>query len=191
MLKWFKNKDVAIVGSAASLFNNKLGKQIDKHEIVVRINRGILVKDESSQGKRTDIWAIGQPKTVEDLFDSVKYKHNFHLSHKGRFYVHSGKKTKESHPKIEYYLPMNILNKLRKKLKHNKPSSGLMAAHYICECAPKTLTLYGFDWKKTPTWYYEETSYQPHDWKLEKQYIEDNFLSLPNIALVNKNKERK
>ena len=47
----WKNKDVAIVGSAVSLFGNKLGKQIDKHEIVVRVNRGILIKDESSQGK--------------------------------------------------------------------------------------------------------------------------------------------
>ena len=182
MLEWFKNKDVAIVGGAASLFNDKLGNKIDEHEVVVRINRGILIRDESSQGKRTDIWAIGQPITVEDLFDNVKYEHNFHLSHKGRSHIHS---------KIEYYLPMKILNKLRKKLKHDKPSSGLMAMHYICECVPKTVTLYGFDWKATPTWYYEDVAqlinipsdYQPHDWKIEKEYVENNFLSLPNITL--------
>jgi len=165
MLEWFKNKDVAIIGGAESLFDQGYGKTIDQHEVIVRINRSVIIKDQEHQGSRTDYWAIGHHKTVEDLFDKISCK-NFHLSHK---------RPKTPHPKIDFYLPMDLLNNLRLNLGHEKPSSGLMALDYINNCNPKSITIYGFDWRETPTWYYTDTDYQPHDWNLEKKYIITNF----------------
>lgn len=180
MKEWFYNKNVALVGSSESLFMHSFGDKIDSHEVVCRINRGVIIKDPIAQGKRTDIWAIGQAKTVEDLLDSCCVK-NIHLSHKGRTYNN----TWEGHPKINYYMPMEILDDLRNDLGHKKPSSGLMIAYYIFVSNPKSVTLYGFDWKKTNTWYFEEGAYQPHDWNLEKDYFQKTFLSTDKFKYEN------
>jgi len=161
MQEWFENKDVALVGSSAALMKSTLGNSIDSHEIVCRINRGVIIQNPLAQGIRTDVWAIGQSKTVDDLFKKYKIK-NFYMSHKGRKIIDN---------RIHYYLSMEILNNLRNDLVHSKPSSGLMALHYIKHCKPTKITIYGFDWKRTSTWYYEETDYQPHNWQLEEQYV--------------------
>jgi hypothetical protein len=180
MQKWFENKNVALVGGAQSLFDRMHGNEIDSHEVVCRINRSVLIKDAAAQGNKTDIWSIGVPNTVEDLFPTVKIK-NFHLSHKRR--VYNGKN--ESHPNIDFYMPMKVLDNLRGDLGHEKPSSGLMSLYYILYCSPKSIKMYGFDWKETPTWYYEETIYQPHNWLLEKTYIEKILLNrYKNITVI-------
>jgi len=165
MHDWFRKKSVAIIGGAQSLFDKQYGSEIDTHDVVVRINRSIIIKDSQAQGNKTNVWAIGHHKTVEDLFDTIDVK-NIHLSHK---------RPKTPHPKINYYLPLDILDELRQDIKHQKPSSGLMTLHYVNFCIPKSITVYGFDWRETPTWYYTDTNYQPHDWELEKQYIITNF----------------
>lgn len=47
--KFICGKSVAIVGNAESLFNYKYGKDIDSHDIVIRMNLGYrIIKPESS-----------------------------------------------------------------------------------------------------------------------------------------------
>lgn len=171
MLDWFKGKDVALVGSAGALFDQKYGAQIDQHEVVVRINRGVIIKDKDAQGTKTDYWAVGKPKTVQDLIDTHTYKGNIHLSVGDR-----GKK----HPKIDYYIPMKTLNSLIGELGHKKPSSGLMILYHIYMSNPKSLSLYGFDWNKSGTWYHIPWS-APHDWGREERFIRKKYLSQENV----------
>lgn len=160
MQDWFENKDVALVGSSGALMQGTQGNNIDSHEVVCRINRGVIIQNPTAQGTRTDVWAIGTIKTVEDLFEKYNVN-NFYMSHKGRRIIDN---------RINYYMSMEVLDRLREDLSHQKPSSGLMALYYIQHCKPKQITIYGFDWKRTGTWYYEETNYQPHDWQLEEKY---------------------
>jgi hypothetical protein len=168
MQDWFENKDVALVGSSGALMQNTHGDSIDCHEVVCRINRGIIIINPKSQGTRTDVWAIGTIKTVEDLFEKYNVN-NFYMSHKGRRIIDN---------RIDYYMSMEVLDRLRDDLSHQKPSSGLMALYYIQHCKPKQITIYGFDWKRTGTWYYEETNYQPHDWQLEEKYVREMNLRI-------------
>lgn len=174
MNNFFKNKNIALIGNAKSLFNFRYGTEIDSFDIVCRLNRGVLIKHPESQGTRTDVWGIGVPKFVDDIVDNIIYKKLIHLSFKSR---------KEIHPKVDFYLPLELVNSLQQKINHTKPSTGLAMLYYLDYCDPKSITLYGFDWKKTPTWYFEENDYQPHDWKLEEKFVRLNFLSKPHIIL--------
>jgi hypothetical protein len=70
MLDWFDRKRVAVVGNASSLFNSVFGKEIDNHEVVVRINRSSTIcfpenDNEKSQGTRTDVWAFSFADSME------------------------------------------------------------------------------------------------------------------------------
>ena len=167
MFDWFRGKDVALVGSAGALFDQKHGAQIDQHEVVVRINRGVIIKDKEAQGTKTDYWAIGNPITVKDLIDTHTYRGNIHLSPE-----HRGK-----HP---YYLPTKMFNSLTREYGHTKPSSGLMILYYIYESNPKSLSLYGFDWYKSGTWYYIPWKHS-HDWDREEKFIRKKYLSQENV----------
>ena len=48
-----KNKTCAVVGSSGNLIKSGYGKQIDSHEIVIRVNRAPLRKWKKDVGKRT------------------------------------------------------------------------------------------------------------------------------------------
>ena len=52
-----QNKKVALVGPAAYMVGTKLGKEIDEHDTVVRINRGVELIEEygADVGTRTDV----------------------------------------------------------------------------------------------------------------------------------------
>lgn len=174
MKEWFENKDIALVGNAQSLFNNNYGDKIESADIVCRLNRGVIIQDTKKQGVRTDVWGIGVPKFVEDIFDDIQCNKKIHLSFKDRKYPH---------PKINFYLPMEMIKDLQTQLTHSKPSSGLAMLYYINLCSPKNIILYGFDWKATPTWYKEEGIYRPHNWDLERQFVYREILVNPNVHI--------
>lgn len=49
------NKTCAVVGSSGNLIKSGYGKQIDSHEIVIRVNRAPIKKWEKDVGKRTSL----------------------------------------------------------------------------------------------------------------------------------------
>lgn len=175
MQQWFSGKSVALVGNAQSLFDDRHGAAIDDHDVVCRLNRGIIIQDPKSQGHRTDIWAIGLPKFVLDILDIATYEFLIHVSFKGRQQLDS---------RVDYYLPLDFISHLVVELDHPKPSTGLTMIAAISHCAPKCLSLYGFDWKQTPTWYFKEGIYQPHDWQREKTFVHARFLETGLATLI-------
>lgn len=184
MKKYFKQKTVAVVGNSMSLFEKDYGSSIDKNDIVIRINRGILIKDESKQGKKTDVWAYATERVVSDLFSLNLCSNTIHLSKKQRFYKNPNYKKKiyEGHPCSKYYIPLDVLEKLNQDLTFTIiPSSGLIITYYLSCCDPKEVNLYGFDWKETPTWYRNKKD--DHDWNTEKNFFLNFLLTKTNINL--------
>lgn len=54
-------KSIAVVGNASSLFDQKYGKEIDQHDIVIRFNKtAIFCVDDykETHGERIDVWAF-------------------------------------------------------------------------------------------------------------------------------------
>jgi len=79
--KFIKNKRVAIVGPSSWLNGKKLGAEIDKFDIVVRINQGIFLPENNidDYGSRTDIIYLSQKARDKykldfpDCFSTTKY----------------------------------------------------------------------------------------------------------------------
>ena len=155
LMDYFVGKDVAIVGGASGLFNSNLGNKIDSHQVVIRLNRGVLIKDEKHQGTKTDYWAYPNPSKIRDIHGKFKYK-TIHLDKLYRDY-HNYKKWKGI--ETDYHIPIEIIDELYDaKIKYGKsnsknisdtPSSGLNLLYYLTKCNTEKITLYGFDWKKT------------------------------------------
>lgn len=155
------DKDIALVGNAASLFNEP--RPIDNHELVVRINKGHEVtKTSSMAGIRTDILMISNCCEEEILNTSHKTvwmtpKYRENLSH--------------SQVNNIYFYPVAWWNDLFNILQ-SRPSTGCMAVDLILRFINNgSLTLYGFDFWKTHTWYTKINRPGPHNPLSEENYI--------------------
>lgn len=186
MFDFFVGKDVAIVGGAGGLFNSNLGNKIDSHQVVIRLNRGVLIRDEKHQGTKTDYWAYANPSKIRDIHGKFKYK-TIHLDKFHRDYKDI---------KTDFYIPIEIIDELYdEKIKYGKsnsknitdrPSSGIILLYYLTKCNTKKITLYGFDWKKTGTWYDHKVNRRnlDHNWDAEEKFIKQELIKKYNIEIV-------
>lgn len=162
-------KRVAVVGNAESIFGAQNGPMIDGHDTVLRFNKGV-VRDEASQGKRTDLlsvsckmrwhWAeqqFGQSKVLW-LTESL-------MAMSGDFLRH--------YREIAFS-PVEYWTRLSAEMNGARPSSGLIALNLLRHAfSPAAITVFGFDWKATPTYYHEpgRSSLGPHQWSGEAALV--------------------
>ena len=78
-----KGKTVALVGPAEYLMGSNYGKEIDKHDVVVRVNRGIELIEvyENDVGKKSDILyscLIEKPANAGNI-NASQLKDNFNV----------------------------------------------------------------------------------------------------------------
>lgn len=184
MKEWFEGKTVAIIGNAMSLFNKEYGKEIDEHEVVVRLNKAAMLYTdwgvEKSHGKKTDVWIFWNTGEYKSQFTKYPKVKKMHAGHQARFDANL-KHVDFVYPNIPNY---ELLR--RKSGNHNNPTTGLIAIDWITTCEPKSLDIYGFDWKDTPTFTDPKRLRDkscPHDFETERAYIRDNVLTLPYVRL--------
>lgn len=184
MKGWFENKTVAIVGNAASLFDKEYGVEIDSHEVVVRLNKAAMLytnfNAEKSHGKRTDVWIFWNTSEYKSQFAKYPNVKKMHAGHQARFLANI-KHVDFVYPDVPNY---DLLK--RQAGNHNNPTTGLIALDWITYCKPKSLDIYGFDWKDTPTFTDPKRvrdKFCPHDFKTEREYVKNNILTLPYVRL--------
>jgi hypothetical protein len=185
MKEWFENKSVALVGNAMSLFDLEYGKEIDSHDVVVRLNKAAMLVDrfdsEKSHGKRTDVW----------IFWSVNEYHRYFERHPNIKKMHGGHQYRNSKLVclVDFLYPMELYEVLKPKAgKFRNPTTGFISIDYILHCEPSKLSVYGFDWKKTPTYtdpYRKKEKLCPHNYDVEKQYLMDYVFTRSDIFLRN------
>lgn len=173
------NKSVAIVGNASSIFDYSYGADIDAHDIVVRINKGAFFDSKYSQqlGTKFNVWCI------QNVFGQRK---KIHLPEMKTIYIMQMDTIKVNRygiNRIDYVYPTNMYDELVQKagLK-KKPSTGLKVIDYIISLQPKQMTVYGFDFNYSKTWYETRTD-QPHDFEGEKQYCQYLLSKHANMRL--------
>jgi hypothetical protein len=68
----------------------------------------------------------------------------------------------------------------------SKPTTGLMAVNFLLKNVEfKNLTIYGFDFFKTPTWYNTQPGYRgPHDPLKDKEAVLGLIEGHPNVRLI-------
>ena len=184
MKEWFENKTVALVGNAQSLFDKSYGSEIDSHEVVVRMNRAAMLytnfNSEISHGKKTDIWMMWNVVEYRNKFNDIdKNIKKMHMSGRIRNAVNN--------IKVDFLYPLEMYEILRKHAgpKQN-PTTGLMALDYIDSCKPLKVSIYGFDWKETPTFTdlnRREEITSGHNYNVEKEYCAKRFLTKKNYFL--------
>lgn len=182
------DKSIAIVGNAQSLFDKTNGQLIDSHDIVCRINKGIQIKNNVSQGTRTDIWAYGDFTLIRDYWWLRHNEYTIHLSKNKRpeYYEHVNKKISHGFNKTDFYTPIKLLETIS-EYGIIDPSSGLILIWMIMQYNIKDITLFGFDWKATPTWCnneYDNSLVCVHTWELEQQFIHNLLISNHNLKLL-------
>jgi hypothetical protein len=157
LFNYIKDKDIAVLGNAKSILNKK--HAIDDHEIVVRINKGF---PQEYTGERTDILALSLPLTKGEILDNYS----------PRFIVWCTPK----YDKMTQYLREVCLYfpQGNWKLLYNalgaRPSTGCMIVAYLYPYC-KSMTLYGFDFWKTPNYYTDVIHTGQHNPKAEQLFL--------------------
>jgi hypothetical protein len=182
MKVWFEGKTVALVGNAMSLFDKNFGSEIDSHDVVVRLNKAAMLYTrhdcEVSHGKRTDVWMFWNGAEYRNYFHKTTAK-KMHMGHQGRNFSNLSS--------VDFVYPKEYYMELRTKVgEHQNPTTGIMALDYIARCNPLSITVYGYDWKETPT-FTDPTRRKdrncPHDHAAEKEYCKNVFFTQSHITL--------
>ena len=181
--EFFDNKSVAIIGNAQSLFEHELGNEIDSHDIVIRMNSGMIQKS-VSQGSKTTIWASSFPLKEKIVNDEFNPEYIFwitpKLSVKPLYSISFHKKM--------FMLPFNVWEELFKNLDETRPTTGLSIIYFLLEhCNTKNVDLYGFDFFETKSFYLEKIRTDtPHNFSKEKEYVFSLMKKYKNLQLREK-----
>lgn len=184
MKEWFENKTVALVGNAMSLFEREYGEEIDSHDVVVRINKAAMLYTKKlaskSHGTKTDVWIFWNTSEYRNSFRKIPSNiKKMHAGHQGRIARNMNE--------VDFAYPDYHYAELKKHAgKYNNPTTGLIALDYISKCNPKSVSVYGFDWKETPTFTDPNMRRErgcPHNYETEKKYCTDVFFSSDKFLL--------
>lgn len=190
MDKVLNGKNVAIVGNAQSLFNYDFGREIDSHEVIIRINRSASLCFTSryrtihkTHGTKTTIWAFSFADTMKAVLSRNFINVNYLIQMNDRT------KNKIEHKFNFDAISSSDIMQLKERLNQyhtNKdvaygPSTGLRVLDFVSKFQPQTVNVYGFDWKETPTFYdvkkstrFTETKHN-HNFDLEMRYCKEIF----------------
>lgn len=158
-----KDKNVAIIGNAESVLSRK--KEIDnKHDVIVRMNRGFPKGKEEYIGSRTDILATSLPLSEQDIKENYNPKFIVWCTPKKELMTTYLRMNSIYYPIVNWNVLYSTLCA--------RPSTGCMIFDFIYNYRNfKSLHLYGFDFWATNNWYTNRIHLAQHDPNQEKKYI--------------------
>jgi len=158
--KFCKDKKICILGNANSVLNGK--KNIDSFDIVGRMNRGTPRGKEKFIGSRTDILFLSTHMKGENIQRAFDPRFVLWMTACNRLASSWTLKNAIQNPPDDW-------DALYDKLSIN-PTTGMMSLNFLLKHIDfKSLTIYGFDFFKTKTWYNTKIdSGQKHSGKKEK-----------------------
>lgn len=160
LLASLDGKSVAIVGNAASLLAHAHGALIDGHDVVVRMNMGFPV-DPAAQGTRCDLWCFSNYRATLQAPDGFVAPRSVWMSPKFRDWRGG----------IDCcFYPIAWWRALRDRL-GARPSVGAMTIDLVSRAKPREVTVIGFDFNRSKTFYETRTLPSPHDFAAEERYV--------------------
>jgi len=195
----FKGKKVALVGNAESLLFQHKGSDIDNHDVVCRINLGPNLCGTKSHGNKTDVLFFSMPEwaTADNKLNSTVIK--IHTGHCFNPSFMTDEEQQNFSPliKTHYFFPKEKFDFLKRQIGYTRhktwPSTGATAFYMCVEANPKELNLYGFDFKKSFTFYHNDKTGDPrtsrdkkrkHNWELEKDWTMRLINQKTNLRLL-------
>jgi hypothetical protein len=158
-----------VVGNAQSLFDKDYGALIDEYP-TIRFNY-IEKLNPEKQGTRWDYMATSNPREIKKWKNASQ--RNFHT----HIYTKWDKKGEQTIGNA-IIIPDNVWKELNSIYKNNTkargPSSGLSVLFYLNELNLTSVNIFGFDWKKTMTYYNDiqkdKGENKFHDYEFENKY---------------------
>jgi hypothetical protein len=200
------SKSVAVVGNSSSLFEMELGCEIDGHDIVIRFNKAapLYCNDDvsKSHGTKTDLWAfwtIGAfyNRTLKEELNNKKLHDAFFNENYTKIQMIEKEHKKLTNMYIEYTYPLQNFKNIHTKVygpKKKMLSVGFLMLNWLSEFNPRSVSIYGFDFKKTPTFselHRHETDIKNridircnHDYNIEETYLYQTILNKPTYRLI-------
>jgi len=160
----FAGKRVALIGNASSIFETGNGTAIDSHDVVVRLKRGRVI-DASRQGTRTEVLCVANRLPMAEANEMFGAPHIIWVSPKRELMDASMTGSVDCFPICEW-------RRLYELMGARRPSAGLISLFMLREMfAPAAITLFGFDWKTTKTFFHKDKRLSWHDWDGERELI--------------------
>jgi hypothetical protein len=159
-------KTIAVVGNARSLLASAHGAAIDAHDVVLRMNRGLAAVP-GAQGSRTEILAFATFRGVADIHERFGARWHIWMSPKER----DAAPRSQLPPMTEFY-DLDRWQALHDHL-GSRPSVGAMVLDYLSTKDPRGVTVFGFDFKRSHTFYQQKQHIGPHDYRSEEAFCEE------------------
>ena len=165
LLSRLSDRSISLVGNARSLNEKSFGTDIDKNEIIIRLNRAPILS-ESSHGKKTSwiatatslpnsLLALHNPEIILWMTPKVR-KLGLNLINFSSFYLHKKK-----------------ANEILKIKIGARPSVGLMIFDLIQKSEASKIDIFGFDFFESLSNSGRRTLEQvPHNFISEKDYFQ-------------------
>lgn len=175
--EFMKNKNICVLGNARSILKKE--KDINKYDIICRMNRGYPKGKEKYIGSRTDILFLSTKIPGKQIIKEFNPKFVVWMTDKN--------KTKLI---TEWVFDNAIQNPLEelfelRKLLPKRPSTGCMSIYFLLkQIAFKKLTILGFDFFRTGTWYNELSVAKWHCFEAEEKLILGLKKDKPNVELI-------
>ncbi|HEY8596254.1 MAG TPA: glycosyltransferase family 29 protein [Devosiaceae bacterium] len=176
---------IAVVGNAQSLFDFQDGSVIDGHDVVVRLNRGVVFQPKS-QGQRTDMVGISCPMSWKEVQEGFGTPKLIWLSP-----IRELMAADLVRKRMEMaWVPFDTWRELKGQLGQGRPSSGLIILYALkMAFEPSAISLFGFDWKASRTSYHDnaqhvrEMSKTWHNWDVERRIVQSWTRGEPVIRI--------
>jgi len=171
-----KNKKICILGNANSVLNEK--KNIDSFDVVGRMNRGAPQGKERFIGNRTDILFLSTHMSGENIRKLFNSRFVVWMTACNRLASSWTLKNAIQNPPDDW-------DALYDKLSIN-PTTGMMSLNFLLKHIDfKSLTIYGFDFFHTKTWYNTKIdSGQKHSGEREKTLFMKMIKDRSNVRFI-------
>tara|TARA_A100001011_G_scaffold374459_1_gene434976 strand:+ start:915 stop:1526 length:612 start_codon:yes stop_codon:yes gene_type:complete len=194
---------LVIVGNGSSMLDNEYGEQIDKFDLVCRMNRGFfegIDGYEKNVGSRTDILIVHDGFMTDEYMSDELFENTAYIligtpAFKWESEVQRIKNQYDKYPEKLVFIPTSVEANLKREAEFGGgwPSTGLIGTYHILKCFDMDVTLVGFDGyndkykfghyfsktdDRTTEYFYDKFKDGHHKISAERQcweFLRDNF----------------
>jgi hypothetical protein len=178
-LHWLKaqtaGRSVALVGNAQSLLGQAYGPAIDGHDVVIRLNRG-LIRYPEAQGSRADVLGLACDMSMSEIRVAFGNPTLAWLTPIRELMANDVLAMRKS----VAVAPMDFWRDLSRQVGDARPSAGLIMLATLREFGEcSSIDLFGFDFKQSKTFYHSDERHgrevvkrRWHDWPAEHSLVE-------------------
>jgi len=165
-----KNKSICLVGNAKSMLGNGRGEWIDSHDIVLRMNQGFPSEAHAKDiGLRMDIWACG---LLTPHYPILSYVDQYDPKIITWLSAYSNKNMPLQMAEKTHTADMDFFIECGENLNGHRPSTGMLHVELFSRKIPfKKLSIYGFDFFRTPEFYRGHVVTAKHQPAIEREHF--------------------